>query len=143
MINVVDYNMYTPVKKVVYDKPKTKKKRKVSSSNSLDNIINLIYRPDEISRLPTGDLSKFLNSETSEELKSFIKRELMTENSYDMVPQDKCDSISDDLMIELLPRKGETREDFGERVDNMLSQWREERKRKQDEENDKKLAYEL
>lgn len=99
---------------------------RISLDPSVDSIVELIYSPDEFTRLPNGDISLYLSSSTRPEIKQFIIDNLQQDlrgREIDSVPSKYVSdgSISDDDIIYLTRSSSESRESYLSRVYSYIS----------------------
>ena len=89
-------------------------------------LFDMIFSVNPLTGLPQGDLALFMNENTSPEVRQYITQNLMSDNSAGIVPSVSAkdsDSISDDMIVELSRRDGESLGSYRDRmIDYVKSQ---------------------
>lgn len=84
-----------------------------------DSLLSAIYTLDPRTKLPTGDIACYVSSNTSPEVKKFILDNLMRDvsaNAIDKIP----DGLSDEDAFALTRQRGESRENYMERLKKFM-----------------------
>lgn len=90
-----------------------------------DPLISLIYGQHHFSRLPTGDLSFYINPNTPDEVRSYILQHLMTDlhgQEVDKISVERLreTGINDDDIMFLTKSSNESRRDYLDRVQSYM-----------------------
>lgn len=76
-----------------------------------DNLLRIIFAPDELTGLPRGDYAIFLSDKTTPEVRSYIQTNLLSEHVIDNIPSEKDSDI-----LPFIREKNETREEYLSRI---------------------------
>lgn len=97
--------------------------RKCETIDPSQALLDMIFAPDPVSGLPSGDLSVFLGDKANPEVKMFIQNQLMHENAESKssvnIPDDvrnKFRSLSDDDVALFSRNFNESREEYADRL---------------------------
>lgn len=88
-----------------------------------DSVLDVIFSVNPLTLLPDGDLSVFLNDNTSPEVRDYIARNLMLDNPEQSdISGDYRGKLSDDDIVLYARNDGESAADYRYRVYNALKQ---------------------
>lgn len=101
------------------------------TSKPSDSLIRLIYSPDPVTKLPTGDLSYWVSDKVNPQIKEFILNNLMTDTTPS-ASRSLPDGISDDDAFELSRHFGESVNDYVDRLNTQINDtlWLNDQRRK-------------
>lgn len=88
------------------------------STSPLDEVLRVIYAPDERTQLPSSDLGRYLSDDTPAEIRDYIKKHLFTDVSGNQIGASLAD---DDLIMEFTQDNSEYTSEYLQRVQNSLS----------------------
>lgn len=88
------------------------------STSPLDEVLRVIYAPDERTQLPCSDLGRYLSDDTPAEIRDYIKKHLFTDVSGNQIGASLAD---DDLIMEFTQDNSEYTSEYLQRVQNSLS----------------------
>lgn len=88
------------------------------SISPLDEVLRVIYAPDERTQLPNSDLGRYLSDDTPSEIRDYIKKHLFTDVSGNQIGASLAD---DDLIMEFTQDNSEYTSEYLQRVQNSLS----------------------
>ena len=86
----------------------------VKHDSELDQVIKEIFSVDEVSGFPRGDIQYFLSKDGNPQVKAWLEANLLSPRAK----QNGSDPshISDDLIVEMSRRDGETTDDYSSRL---------------------------
>lgn len=85
--------------------------------SAVDALIKVIYKPDERTGLPTGDLSYYVSDSVNPEIKSFILQNLLMDTSSVASPKIP-DGISEQDAFDLMRGRDESVDDYRARLNS-------------------------
>lgn len=107
--------------------------------SSKEDLLDLIFTLDPLTNMPTGTIEQYLSDKTSDEVRSFIERNLLQEHDsgeYQNIPstlRDDLINLDSDFIAKVSRNRFETKEQYEERVSSYFKEI----------EQDKKLQKEL
>lgn len=115
--HVFDYNHAFRMKSIIEGlvTPSSSDKDIIVESTSKDSFIRLVYAPDPVSGLPTGDLSYLVSDKANPEVKQWILDNIMIDVSSAKLPA-APDGLSDEDIISLSRDPREDVRSYMERV---------------------------
>lgn len=90
------------------------------SKNPADSLLMLVYKPDERTGLPTGDLHYLVSDKANPQVKQFILDNLMQDVSAAANVPAKY-GLSDDDILALSRNMGESAADYAERLNQSIA----------------------
>lgn len=93
----------------------------VESKKADDSILSIIYGLDPVSQLPTGDLQYYVSDKANPEIKQFILDNLMRDVSSAANPPSKINGVTDDMVLEMMRRDGESSQQYMSRLNESVS----------------------
>ena len=86
----------------------------VKHDSELDQVIKEIFSVDEVSGFPKGDIQYFLSKDGNPQVKAWLEANLLSPRAK-LTGADSS-QISDDLIVEMSRRDGETNDDYRSRL---------------------------
>lgn len=115
-----------------------------------DQLLQYIFGCDPVTGLPVGDLAIYLGDDANPEIKAYIEKNLLKDNTQDPGTGindteivNKFRSLSDDDLVKYARNHDETKEEYATRLRYYLEKEKADRYRKQIRESNKKLLEKL
>lgn len=91
----------------------------VHDTTSKDSLLSLVYAKDDLTNLPTGDLTYLVSDKANPQVKQFILDNLMKDVSSQSM-NTKVKGLSDDALLDLSRNIGESVQDYAERLNREI-----------------------
>lgn len=86
----------------------------VKHDSELDAVLKEIFSVDEVSGFPKGDIQYFLSKDGNPQVKAWLEANLLSPRAKEQGVDESV--ISDDLLVEMSRRDGETTDDYRSRL---------------------------
>lgn len=86
----------------------------VKHDSELDAVLKEIFSVDEVSGFPKGDIQYFLSKDGNPQVKAWLEANLLSPRAKQQGADES--QISDDLIVEMSRRDGETSDDYRSRL---------------------------
>lgn len=86
----------------------------VKNDSELDAVLKEIFSVDEVSGFPKGDIQYFLSKDGNPQVKAWLEANLLSPRAKQQGADESV--ISDDLLVEMSRRDGETTDDYRSRL---------------------------
>lgn len=90
------------------------------SNSPADSLLRLVYKPDERTGLPTGDLHYLVSDKANPQVKQFILDNLLMDVSSAQNVSAKY-NLSDDDILALSRNKGESASEYADRLNQSIA----------------------
>lgn len=92
---------------------------KVSEENQMKAVLNTIYKGKD-GELPTNDVGVYMSDKTSPEVRDYMKRTVLKEQSSQPTNETYLNTDGqDDALLDGMPNRGETRNHYEQRIIDM------------------------
>ena len=115
-----------------------------------DQLLQYIFGCDPVTGLPIGDLAVYLGDDSNPEIKAYIEKNLLKDNSHDPGTGindtdivNKFRSLSDDDLVKYGRNHDETKEEYATRLRYYLEKEKADRYRNKVRESNNKLMSQL
>lgn len=99
---------------------------KVSEENQKQAVLNNIYKGKD-GELPTNDIGVYMSDKTSPEVRDYMKRTVLQEQSHQPTNETYLNTDgNDDALLDGMPNRGETRNHYEQRVIDMAEREKQE-----------------
>lgn len=122
------FSFYKGLDGCSFTQPSRDDKPVVSDVKSrLESVLDLIYSCDPNTGYPVGALSHYFSDNVSPEIRAFIEQELFGHELPETAPmfgssdiREALRSMDDDFLIESLPKRTETSEEYADRMKSYI-----------------------
>lgn len=98
------------------------------TKSQIDSVLDSIFAIDHRTKLPTGDIAIFLNSNTSDEVKKYIQDNLLADNGG-VSDTSKYGSLPDSVIADYMRNQDETIYQYRDRIISVMRKNRSESKK--------------